>query len=87
MEVSSWQILKDRDGHQIVFFFLVIHRNRLLAVLSSDDGVDAVDDLDETETLIRHFEERKRKIAEVKMKGKATLFTCFLICYLIANSQ
>ncbi|PIK59187.1 putative tudor domain-containing protein 5 [Apostichopus japonicus] len=49
--------------------FLEGRRKRLLAVLSSDEGVNAVDDLDETETLIRHFEERKTKISQRKPKG------------------
>ncbi|PIK34080.1 hypothetical protein BSL78_29100 [Apostichopus japonicus] len=48
--------------------FLEGRRKRLLAVLSSDEGVNAVDDLDETETLIRHFEERKTKISQRKPK-------------------
>ncbi|PIK47920.1 hypothetical protein BSL78_15220 [Apostichopus japonicus] len=50
--------------------FLEGRRKRLLAVLSSDEGVNAVDDLDETETLIRHFEERKTSIGQRKPKDQ-----------------
>lgn len=54
---------------ELTMRFLEGRRKRLLAVLSSDEGVSAIDDLDETETLMRHFEERKKKIAALHAKS------------------
>lgn len=44
-------------------------------MLSSEEGVSSIDDLDETETLIRHFEERKKKIAALHAKSTGKSFS------------